>query len=175
MKKAPTVLSYAEPGLAPRDLMVGIKAFGASRAFPYEEVLRQKLIQDRVGSQPVILVTGPDKQSVRVFQQTVRGLRETPEFYRVMEDDPKVPLAVKAHAVLMTDSATGSQWNFEGCAINGKLKGTCLERVDAIKDYWFDWRHYHPDTTVFGRKRARTVSSKNRQGQRTVLNQGNRN
>jgi hypothetical protein len=45
----------------------------------------------------------------------------------------------------MMDSATGAKWNFQGCT----AAGICLERVDIIKDYWFDWRHYHPETTVF--------------------------
>jgi len=29
------------------------------------------------------------------------------------------------------------------------LKGACLERVEVIKDDWFDWRNYHPGTTVY--------------------------
>ncbi len=48
------------------------------------------------------------------------------------------------------DSVSGSEWNFQGCAVAGSEKGKCLARVDAIKDYWFDWRNYNPDTTVFG-------------------------
>src|SRR5450755_2769417 len=43
MQKTPTVLSYAQAGLAPRDLMLGIHAFGAARAFPYDDVVKQKL------------------------------------------------------------------------------------------------------------------------------------
>src|SRR5579862_5029702 len=34
MKRAPTVLNFPEHALAARDLMLGIQAFGASRAFP---------------------------------------------------------------------------------------------------------------------------------------------
>lgn len=153
MKKAPTVLSYAEPGLAPRDLMLGIRAFGASRAFPYESVIKQKLVEDHVGSEPVMLVIGPDGQSVRAFRQKIGGFESTPDFYRVLDSDTKVPLSVTARAALLMDSATGSQWNFQGCAISGKLQGQCLERVEVTKDYWFDWRHYNRDTTVFGHKR----------------------
>jgi hypothetical protein len=142
MKKMPTVLSYAEAGRQPRDLMLGIQAFGASRAFPYETVLKEKLIQDRVGSEPILLVVGPDGQSVRSFRRrippalavaTARAQNDTPEFYR-LEDDGTV-----------MDSITGAKWNFQGCT----PEGVCLERIDIIKDYWFDWRHYHPDTTVF--------------------------
>jgi len=136
MRKAPTVLSYAENGLTPRDLMIGIRAFGASRAFLLESVLKDKLVDDRVGSEPVVLVVGPDDQSVRVFQRRITGVSEIPEFYRLSP-------------ALFMDDATGSSWNFQGCAVSGKSLGICLPRVEAIKDYWFDWRHYNPDTTVY--------------------------
>ena len=134
MKKAPTVLSFAQPGLAPRDLMLGIQAFGASRAFPYETVLREKLVKDHVGSEPVILVVGPDNQSIRAF-------RARADFYRTSEPG----------SFFLMDDATGSKWNFQGCATEGKAKGACLDRIDVIKDYWFDWRNYNPKTTVYGR------------------------
>src|ERR1700678_312555 len=50
MREYPTVLNYPEHGLANRDVMLGIAAFGAARAFPYELVVREKLVHDRVGS-----------------------------------------------------------------------------------------------------------------------------
>jgi hypothetical protein len=140
MRKAPTVLSYAENGLTARDLMLGIRAFGATRAFLYETVLKDKLVEDRVGSEPIILVVGPDDQSVRVFSRRIPGVSEIPEFYRVSPSS--------ATAALFIDDATGSGWNFQGCAITGKSQGICLNRIEVIKDYWFDWRHYNPDTTV---------------------------
>ncbi len=138
MKRVPTVLSYARPGLAPRDLMLGIRAFGASRAFPYELVRKQKLVQDRVGSEPVILVVAKDGQSVRAFRGRVKDA--TPDFY----------LLLKEGSAVFMDSQTGSQWDFQGCAVSGALRGSCLERVEIIKDYWFDWRHYNAATTVYG-------------------------
>jgi hypothetical protein len=53
---------------------------------------------------------------------------------------------------LLMDAATGSEWNFQGCAVSGKAKGACLEPVEVIKDYWFDWRNFNPSTTVYGKK-----------------------
>lgn len=79
MRKTPTVLSYAEPGLKPRDLMLGVRAFGSSRAFPYDAVLKDKLVQDRVGAEPVILVAGPDGESVRAFRRGRQSVCATPE------------------------------------------------------------------------------------------------
>ena len=152
MKKARTVLSYREAGLKPRDLMLGIHAFGASRAFPFERVIQEKLVQDHVGTVPVLLVVGPDAQSVRSFRQHIPGIEGVPEFYRAVEEKPPAKLdAVAASAPLLMDNATGSRWNFQGCAVEGKAKGTCLEPVEVIKDYWFDWRHYNLKTSVYGK------------------------
>jgi Protein of unknown function (DUF3179) len=150
MAKAPTVLSFAQAGLKPRDLMLGVRAFGASRAFPYETVLKKKLILDHLGSQPILLVVGPDDRSVRVFRQRIPDGNSTPQFYRIVAsaNDPQGPRP----GALLIDAATGSQWNFQGCAVSGKLKGTCLDHVEVIKDYWFDWRNYNPETTVYGVK-----------------------
>jgi hypothetical protein len=145
MKKAPTVLSYAENGRTPRDLMLGIRAFGVSRAFLYDDVMKAKLVEDHVGAEPVMLIVGPDDQSVRVFQRRIPGASEAPDFYRITPDS--------GSAALFMDAPTGSRWNFQGCAVSGRLQGTCLARVEVIKDYWFDWRHYNPDTTVFANAR----------------------
>jgi Protein of unknown function (DUF3179) len=52
---------------------------------------------------------------------------------------------------LLIDTTTASEWNFQGCAVSGPAQGKCLEQVYALKDYWFDWRNYHPDTTIYKR------------------------
>jgi hypothetical protein len=52
---------------------------------------------------------------------------------------------------ILLDTATASEWNFQGCAISGPSQGKCLDRVPALKDYWFDWRNYHHDTTIYKR------------------------
>jgi hypothetical protein len=53
---------------------------------------------------------------------------------------------------VLLDTATESEWNFQGCAVSGPAQGKCLERVAILKDYWFDWRNYHPDTTIYKRQ-----------------------
>ena len=62
---------------------------------------------------------------------------------------PAAPATPKAWILL--DTTTASEWNFQGCAISGPSLGKCLDRVPALKDYWFDWRNYHPDTTIYKR------------------------
>jgi hypothetical protein len=138
MKNAATVIAFPEHGLAQRDLMLGIRAFGAARAFPYEQVLKEKLVQDRIGGKPILLVVGPDGRSVRAFRPAAEGS----DFFLLTES---------AGPAVMMDSATGSRWDFTGCAVDGKSKGVCLAKLDLIADYWFNWRNYNPDTTVYRR------------------------
>jgi hypothetical protein len=63
------------------------------------------------------------------------------------KDTPKNEATKKDWTLL--DALTNSQWNFQGCATSGPAQGKCLDRIPALKDYWFDWRNYHPDTTIY--------------------------
>jgi len=137
MAKMRTVLDFPNSGLRSRDLVLGVNAFGASRAYPVTRIFSAKVIEDRLGSEPILIVAGADGKSIRVFQARVAGQAVAPEYYRTGD--------------LLLDAETGSEWNFNGCAVRGSRAGTCLKAVDALKDYWFDWRDYHPDTTIFRR------------------------
>jgi len=138
MAKNRTVLDFPHSGLQSRDLILGIDAFGASRAYPVDRIFAAKLIEDRLGTEPILIVAGSDGKSIRVFRARANDEKAASEFYRTGDD-------------IFVDAATGSEWNFRGCATKGPQTGSCLRPVDALKDYWFDWRNYHPDTTIFKR------------------------
>ncbi len=159
MLKYRTVLSFADParGLKPRSLMLGVRDFGASRAFLLDDVLKEKLVLDYLGHEPILVLVGPDGESVRFFRRRIPGIEGVPEFYRTLPETPIRPtdvVAVKQAAAgpVMMDQLTGSNWDFHGRAVSGKAKGACLEPIDALKDYWFDWKNYNPNTTVYARK-----------------------
>jgi hypothetical protein len=143
MHRAPTVIQFPEHGMHSRDLILGIRASDASRAFLYDRVIKERLVQGYVGALAVLLVVGPDGQSVRAFRERIPGVDGAPDFYRMTANKP---------GALLMDAATGSEWNFQGCAVAGKAKGACLERVPMLKDYWFDWRNYNPKTTIWGNR-----------------------
>jgi uncharacterized protein DUF3179 len=122
--------------LKPRDVVVGVRLGGAARAYPLEALQRQSPVQDAVGGVPVLLAVAEDGRSVRAFERTVDG-RELTFFAR-----PGAPLR-------LVDAETGSEWSFAGEAVAGPLKGKKLAWVQALKDYWFDWRTYNPGTSVY--------------------------
>jgi hypothetical protein len=151
MRRQAAVIQFPEHGMQSRDLILGIQTVGASRAFLYDRVIKEKLVKSYVGAEPVLIVVGPDGQSVRAFRDRIPGVDGAPDFYRMTANNPGVLLSsALLPRALMMDAATGSEWNFQGCAISGKAKGACLERTPMLKDYWFDWRNYNPKTTIWG-------------------------
>jgi hypothetical protein len=49
----------------------------------------------------------------------------------------------------LTDAETASVWDFSGKATSGELAGKQLQKIASLKDYWFDWKIYNPNTTVY--------------------------
>jgi hypothetical protein len=142
--KLPVVISFPGTELKSRDVVVGLTVDGVARAYPWESFAKQSPIIDRVNGAPLLLAVGPDGKSFRVFISRIDG-QDAEFFLRTAGEaasSPKVDWA-------LLDSTTTSQWNFQGCAVSGPAAGKCLDRVPALKDYWFDWRNYHPQTTVY--------------------------
>ena len=123
--------------LAPRTLVIGVSVGEKSVAYPLTALQKQSPIIDTLGSIPIVIVLGDDKRSVRAFERTVDGRRL--EFFQKTENNE----------LQLIDAETGSTWNFEGKAISGPLTGRQLKKVFILEDYWFDWRIYHPDTTIY--------------------------
>jgi len=137
--KLPVVISFPGTELKSRDVVIGLTIDGVARAYPWETFAKQSPVLDRVNGIPLLLVLGPDSKSFRVFVSRIDG--QDAEFF----------LQTGSKDWALVDAATASQWNFQGCATSGSAQGKCLDRIPALKDYWFDWRNYHADTTVYRR------------------------
>ena len=144
--KLPVVISFPGTELKSRDVVVGLDLNGVSRAYPWETFAKQSPIVDRVNGAPLLLVLGPDGKSFRVFISRIDG--RDAEFF-LKADTPEYQENKENKDWALLDTATASQWNFQGCATSGSAMGKCLDRIPALKDYWFDWRNYHPGTTVY--------------------------
>jgi hypothetical protein len=135
--KLPVVISFPGTELKSRDVVVGLEIGGSARAYPWATLLKQSPVVDRMQGTPLVIAVGLDGKSFRAFVSRVDG--KDAEFF--------LQSGTKDWALL--DTTTASQWNFQGCAISGPSAGKCLDRIPALKDYWFDWRNYHADTTVY--------------------------
>jgi hypothetical protein len=142
--KYPVPLTFPGQGLKDRDVILGVEIGGQARAFPLATVRGESPVEDKIGGVPVALVTGPDGESVRVFRSQLKGLDIG--LYRDAQNDGKSD--GKSPAWRLVDSQ-GNTWNFAGCATSGPAAGQCLEKINFLKDYWFDWKNYNPRTTVY--------------------------
>jgi hypothetical protein len=134
--KYPVPLTFPGQGLKDRDVVLGVVIGGQARAFPLEKVRGASPVEDKIGVVPVALVTGPDGESVRVFRSQWNGLDI--ELYRDAQN-PEWRLV----------DSQGNTRNFAGCATSGPAVGQCLQKINFLKDYWFDWKNYNPQTTVY--------------------------
>jgi hypothetical protein len=123
--------------LPARTVVVGIALGDATKAYPLATLARQNPIFDRVGGEAVMLLLGEDGQSVRGFRPKVDG--EPTELF----------LKTGVTPLRLVDVKTGSEWDFQGVAVSGTLAGRRLAPVVIQKDYWFDWKTYHPDTELY--------------------------
>jgi len=179
--KYPVPISFPGTELKSRDIVVGLELDGASRAYPWDTLVKQSPVIDHVHGTPLLVAVGPDGKSFRVFVSRIDG--KDAEFF-LKAEEPEGATATKADAAaepkpatggdakpadtkvagakppdakpapptkswILLDSDSGSEWNFQGCAVSGPAQGKCLDRVPALKDYWFDWRNYHHDTSVY--------------------------
>ncbi len=127
--------------LPPRTLIAGLAINGKAIAYPLPDLEKQRLILDSIGdargATPLFIVLGDDNKSVRAFERTVDG--RTLEFFVKAETSP----------IQLTDAETATTWDFTGKAVSGPLAGKQLKKINVLKDYWFDWKIYHPDTRVY--------------------------
>lgn len=170
--KLPLVISFPGTELKSRDVVVGLEIDGAARAYPWDALLKQSPIMDRLHGTPVLIAIGPDGKSFRAFISRIAG--KDAEFFLKGESESDPPRSAGASSSgagtsnpqtvetaqvpenptkswALVDATTASEWNFQGCAVSGPSRGICLERLPVIKDFWFDWRNYHSDTTIYKR------------------------
>ena len=138
MAKVPVTTSATlDKALDARALVVGVKANGVARAYPFDALPKQSPIIDELGRIPIMIVMADDHKSVRAFERTVEGRQL--EFFVKPDVSP----------LRLVDAQTGSEWDFSGKAVGGPATGKQLTRLAVLNDYWFDWKTYNPGTTLY--------------------------
>jgi hypothetical protein len=137
MEGVPVATTLADPNetLPARTLVVGVEAGGRAKAYPVDALAKQNPVLDQIGDAPVLVLLAQDGKSVRVFDRRLDG--RALEFFQ------------RPDTRELVDAETGSTWDFTGAATSGALNGKRLARIQPVKDFWFDWKKYHPETAVY--------------------------
>lgn len=114
--------------------VIGIEIREAHKAYPISALRKEAVVNDKVGSRPVLVVYAAASDTTTAFSPVVGG--RTLTFHA-------------AGAGSMLDNETSSKWNTYGECVDGKLKSQKLERVIPQPGSWFAWAEFHPDTEVY--------------------------
>ncbi len=104
--------------------VVGLTVNGKSKAFDWNRLRRENVINDEVGGVPVVLVLAGDHTSFFAF--------ERPNAATVLE--------------LRGDSLVASG---KAYALSGQGDSGALKTLSAYQEFWHSWRSFHPGTETY--------------------------
>jgi hypothetical protein len=127
-------ISNRDERLGLKEILVGFENKGQYKAYKLQEIEDNKVINDQVNGKSITLFSSYPFM-IRAYDPIAQG--QTLEFTY----NPK--------SKNFLDEQTGSEWNFEGKAISGQMKGKQLTRLPFDEGFWFEWVAFHPKTEIY--------------------------
>jgi hypothetical protein len=133
---APNGARAVDARLPPRETVAGLEVGRETVAYPFSALRTARVVNDRVGGLPVLIVHQPSSDTTTAFEARAKG---RPLTFKPANDDASV----------LVDDETRSTWNAYGLCLDGSLKGTQLAHVNLVPQFWFAWSQFRPGTRVF--------------------------
>ena len=127
-------ISNLDKRLGLKEMVVGLDNEGQHKAYILHQIESSKVINDKVGNKSIVLFSLYPRMA-RVYSPIIDG--RTLDFQ------------YNATTNKILDKQTGSEWNFDGIAVNGQLKGKQLTRLPFDEGFWFLWAPFHPQTRIY--------------------------
>lgn len=115
--------------------VIGVDLNGKSRAYDWNDLVADRIIQDDFNGRYILLILEPDSTSFHVYNSEVNGRN----------------LIFQFRDQSLTDTLTGSVWNMDGICMDGTFKNSRLEKVQASQEFWHSWKTFHPATDRYNR------------------------
>lgn len=125
-------VSNKDPRMHVKEIIIGVEQDGLFKAYKQRDIESAKIINDVIGEKELVLMSLFKDNSRAFYRQIDGNLLE----FSYTEDK-------------IIDEMTGSEWNYEGVATSGQLKGAQLVRVPFDPSFWFEWVAIHPQTEVY--------------------------
>ncbi len=104
--------------------VVGIKVNGASKAYDWNRLRRERVINDELGGKPIVVALAPDNASFGAF----------------VRPDSATKFSARGDSLV----AKGATYAFSGKGPNG-----ALEPLSASQEFWHSWKTFQPTTTRY--------------------------
>jgi len=123
--------------LSRKELVLGVALDGAAKAYPFQSMFDQPIINDFWAGKEILVVFERISETGAVFERTVGGRSLSFQF-------------VPGDTFLMRDQETNSTWQaLTGRAIDGPLAGEVLTRLTSNYSFWFAWSDFYPHTQLY--------------------------
>lgn len=123
---------YKQPG----DFVFGIVHEGKARAYRYDTLLKQPILEDVLGETPVVITFDRNSMRAAIFS---RRLHDKTIVFKAVNDKG-----------FLVDRGSGSFWNpLTGMAEQGPRQGEQLTQLPGIVSFLKAWRVFHPDSTYW--------------------------
>ncbi len=135
--------------LPPMARVLTVDLNGEAVAYPYQALEEQRVVNDTVGGQPIVVLWQPGTASPldSAVVGAGRDVGTADAFFRTL-DGQVLTFVFRDGRIL--DEETSSEWTVLGEAVDGPLAGKRLERAVAINHFWFSWAAFRPETRVYG-------------------------
>ena len=101
--------------------VLGVTANGKSKAYDWNRIRRERVINDEVGGKPIVIVLAGDDASYFAFERP-KGVER---------------FAVRGDSLFANDL---------GYDFNGNGAASALTPVNVSQEFWHSWRTFHPGT-----------------------------
>jgi hypothetical protein len=127
-------VSNRDDRLGLKEIIIGLENDGQYKAYKLQDIEDKRIINDEINNKSISLFSAFPFMA-RAFDPVVDG--------KVLQ------FKYNPQTKSILDIQTGSEWNFEGVAINGIMKGKQLTRMPFDEGFWFEWVAFHPKTELY--------------------------
>ena len=125
-----------DPTLATKSVVFAIRRGAAAKAYPLDLLFRERVVNDAVGPEDVVLVADSASGSVRAYRRLGRLFAEGPEGRLV-------------------EPSTGALWEIREDGLvrlprrDGEESSSLLPRMAGHRAFWFGWFAFFPETALY--------------------------
>jgi hypothetical protein len=106
--------------------VVGVQAGALSKAYDWNRLKEQRVINDEIGDTPIVLALSSDQQSFAAFERPAAS-----ELFTLRDD---------------TLISAGRSYDLSGRAHAASMQR--LRKLPAYQEFWHSWRTFHPETKL---------------------------
>jgi hypothetical protein len=118
-----------------KSCVIGVLQGGQAKAYPVSSVATQKVINDQLGGDPLLILCVDD------FMQV----------YDPRVDSGATLTFSASDGDRFVDQESGSEWSVTGACLAGKYEGRQLAPIPHYnKIFWYVWSDYFPNGEIFG-------------------------